>query len=335
MCSTYIKINCNSPLPIYRQIEQSVVNAVESGKLNKGDRLPSINVLANAHSLSRDTVLMAYSELKNRGIVISRSGKGYYLATTRVNSPLRVLLLFDELNAFKEDLYNSFVETLGGLAEIDIFFHHFNSSLFKSIVRERKDQYTYYVIMPANLKGTLKAVQQLPPEKVFILDQMPKSMMGIYPGVYQLFSEDIYAGLKAGLQLIKKYKGLTLVFPGGKEPVGFLEGFKKFCVDYHFTHYHFESIKKDEILSEWVYILMDDRDLVHLVKHCKAHNLILGKDIGVISLNDTGLKEIVADGITTISTDFKFMGERIAQMVLSNQKDSVKNPSRLIVRNSL
>lgn len=53
-----------------------------------------------------------------------------------------------------------------------------------------------------------------------------------------------------------------------------------------------------------MYILPNDNDLVHLLKAAKTQKLIVGEDIGVISYNDTPLKEVVAEGITTISTDF-------------------------------
>ena len=95
-------------------------------KLKKGDKLPSINSIRNKFSLSRDTVLMAFNELKMRGIVESVSGKGYYIKSENINVKRKVFLLFDELNAFKEDLYNAFLEELNDNIQVDIFFHHFS-----------------------------------------------------------------------------------------------------------------------------------------------------------------------------------------------------------------
>ena len=59
------------------------------------------------------------------------------------------------------------------------------------------------------------------------------------------------------------------------------------------------------------------------------------KDIGIISYNDTLLKEIVEGGITTISTNFNLMGERLAEMILNNEFAQVENPNSLILRKSL
>ena len=67
----------------------------------------------------------------------------------------------------------------------------------------------------------------------------------------------------------------------------------------------------------------------------KNQNFILGQDIGIISYNDTLLKEIVEGGITTISTDFNEMGKRLAEMILNKEQVKIENPNKLIIRNSI
>ncbi len=83
------------------------------------------------------------------------------------------------------------------------------------------------------------------------------------------------------------------------------------------------------------YFLISDRDLVEMVKIAKEFNYKLGKNFGIVSFNDTMLKEVVAEGITTISTDFTEMGKTLANIVLNKRNEHVRNPSRLIIRNSL
>jgi len=61
----------------------------------------------------------------------------------------------------------------------------------------------------------------------------------------------------------------------------------------------------------------------------------MANEIGIISYNDTLLKEIVEGGITTISTDFNAMGKRLAEMILNNENLKIENPNRLIVRRSI
>ncbi|MBY0487525.1 MAG: substrate-binding domain-containing protein, partial [Flavobacteriaceae bacterium] len=90
-----------------------------------------------------------------------------------------------------------------------------------------------------------------------------------------------------------------------------------------------------EIQNGEVYIIPDDRDLVKVIEKAKAKNLKLGVDLGIISYNETPLKKVVENGITTISTDFDAMGRLLATMILDNNKSQIENKSNLIIRHSL
>jgi len=79
---------------------------------------------------------------------------------------------------------------------------------------------------------------------------------------------------------------------------------------------------------------MED-DLVELIEKIIGDKLNVGGDIGVISYNETPLKKIILNGITTISTDFKMMGEKAAEMVLDNTKEHLAIPFKVTQRNSL
>ena len=179
-----ILIKKNSDIPLYKQIIASIENALLEGEIKKGDRLPSINSIRNRHSLSRDTVLLAYSELKVRGIVQTIAGKGYYVKSENINIKQKILLLFDELNSFKEDLYNSFLSNLDDNIEVDIFLHHFNPDMFSKLIYDNIGSYNYYIIMPANLKNTSAIIDNLPKDKVYILDQTHEDLSE-YPTIFQ------------------------------------------------------------------------------------------------------------------------------------------------------
>ena len=69
-----VTIKDKSGTPKYKQIVVSIENAIIKGALKKGDKLPSLNSIKNQHSLSRDTVLTAFNELKTRGIIQSIVG---------------------------------------------------------------------------------------------------------------------------------------------------------------------------------------------------------------------------------------------------------------------
>jgi DNA-binding LacI/PurR family transcriptional regulator len=79
---------------------------------------------------------------------------------------------------------------------------------------------------------------------------------------------------------------------------------------------------------------MED-DLVTLIKRVKQLEMKVGEAVGIISYNETPLKEILLDGITIISTDFEKLGETAAKLILENEKSHIANPFRLVIRNSL
>ncbi|MBJ6369835.1 GntR family transcriptional regulator [Snuella sedimenti] len=329
-----VAIQNKSGVPKYKQIVTSIENAIADGVIKKGDKLPSINSIRDKHEVSRDTVLSAFNELKTRGIVQSIAGKGYYVSSESVNVNQKVFLLFDELNAFKEDLYSSFLNALGENIHVDIFFHHFNHDLFNKLIYDNIGNYNYYVIMPANLKNTNQAIEKLPIEKVCILDQIHGELDG-YSAIYQNFEHDIFNNLTKGMRLIKNYKKLILLFSEDKQPQGMLKGFKRFVSENNLDFEVISSIRDRMPKEGEVYIIPDDRNLIRIIKKIKEEKLRLGKSIGIISYNDTMLKEIVEGGITTISTDFNKMGARLAQMIINKEQARIENPNNLILRKSL
>lgn len=329
-----ISIDEKSGIPKYKQIISSVEKNIETGVLKKNDKLPSINKVALEFKLSRDTILLAYDNLKKRGIIYAVFGKGYYIRSSEIDIKQRVFLLFDELNSFKEDLYNSFILHMGKEAHIDIFFHHFNSKVFEKHINESNGNYTKYVIMPTSLANAPSHIASLPEKEVYILDQT-NSELNQYPAVYQNFRKDIYNGLEKGKARLKKYNKLILIFPGFREPVGMKEGFINFANDYNFDFEVITGFNNRNIQRGEVYVIPNDRDLVSVIEQSKIQDLQLGKDFGIISYNETPLKKVVENGITTISTNFEAMGKTIAQMTLNNKNGQIENKSDLIIRNSL
>lgn len=329
-----VSIKNNSGKPKYKQIVESIENAIQDRILKKGDKLPSLNNIKIKHSVSRDTVFTAFNELKNRGIIESVAGKGFYVASEDVLVTKKIFLLFDELNSFKEDLYNSFINNLEDNIQVDIFFHHFNQDIFSKLIYDNIGKYSYYVIMPANLKNTHKAIEKLPFDKVYILDQTNEGLSQ-YPAIYQNFEKDIFNGLLQVLDAINQYDNLILLFDSKKQPAGMSKGFKSFCKQYTINHEIVNSLEDRVPEKGEVYVIPDDRSLIQIIKKIKEEELVLSQDIGVISYNDTLLKEIVEGGITTISTDFKMMGKRLAEMLLNNEQVKIENHNGLILRQSL
>lgn len=329
-----ITIKNNQGIPKYKQIIASIEKSIEIGQLKKDQKLPSINKVCIEFSLSRDTVLLAYEILKKRGIIYAILGKGYYIKSTEISIKQRIFLLFDELNIFKEDLYNSFLANLGKEVEVDIFFHNFNIKVFEKLINDNNGNYTKYIIMPTNLAGAATIIKTLPVKNTYILDQINEDLK-TFPAVYQNHLTDIYNCLVKCQSRLIKYKKIILLFSEFKEPEALKNGFENFCNDFKFD-YEIITTFTDRIIHEGtIYIIPSDRDLVKVIEKAKLQKLILGKNYGIISYNETPLKKLVENGITTISTNFETMGEKLAKMILSEKKEQIQNESDIIIRNSL
>ena len=72
--------NVSDP-PIYQQIKDQIKDAILHGELKEGELLPSIRALANDLRVSVLTTRRVYDELGSEGFVISKAGKGSFVAT--------------------------------------------------------------------------------------------------------------------------------------------------------------------------------------------------------------------------------------------------------------
>ena len=67
--------------PLYRQIRQLILQALEKGEWKPGDAIPSEFELARRFHVSQGTVRKAVDELAGEHILVRRQGKGTFVAT--------------------------------------------------------------------------------------------------------------------------------------------------------------------------------------------------------------------------------------------------------------
>lgn len=330
-------INKNLKKPVYQQIYDQVIEGINGGTFTNGHHLPSINKVAQENHLARETVVKAFKRLQEKGIIKAVHGKGYYVSTERINIPHRIFLLFDTLSAYKEILYEAIKEEFGENVNIDIFFHHFNPNTFETLIKEASGNYTAYLVLPFDHPNITQMLEPIPFDKLFMLDRWPRFYKNPFHGVYQDFYKDITEALNPLTKKIRSYTKLVLVFRDllTEIPKELLEGFEAYCKENKIEYQILKrSLKRNEIEKNTAYITIDDNDLVELVEEANTQNWIPGKDIGILSYNDTPLKKVVAKGITVISTNFSAMGKRVAQLVINNEKSGIANSSALIDRGS-
>lgn len=72
-----------SDTPIFRQLMQQIRRAVATGKLEVGEQLPAVRVLAESLIINPNTVARAYQELIRDGLLESRAGRGVFVTRRR------------------------------------------------------------------------------------------------------------------------------------------------------------------------------------------------------------------------------------------------------------
>lgn len=318
----------------YQLVVNHVVDRIRSEEYRNGDRIPSINDFRQQYQLSRDTVFAGLRELMSKGIISASQGVGYFVNSTEIGSRRHIFLLFNELNEFKEDLYNSFMEAAGSSVSVELYFHNYNRKVFETLVRDANHKYTDYIIMSGKFEGVGPLLGSLS-GNVYLLDHFHPELIGKYSGVFQNFEKDTYEALRSGLELIRKYQRIFMVQREEKEPLERYDGLRRFCEENGFSHNYISGTKERPIDQGDVYIVVKDQDLVALLKQAALQELIPGLDFGIISYNDTPLKELLSGGITTLSTDFKLMGRTMAGFLNSKEIHTVENPWMLNVRKSL
>lgn len=343
MVTPLFDMQSTSSSPKYKQIVDGIIGAIERKELVRGDLLPSVSQLCKTFSLSRETVVKAYAELKKQGIVEAVPRKGYYVASEYIKHETRVFVLFDAFTPYKQDLYNAFKDALGEEAIIDIYFHHFNIELFESLLLDSMGKYGFYIIMTFPHKKMPKILQALDPDKLMSVDRCCllildrcKKFTGPYSYICQDHESALYDSLQTGVLHIKKYTKFVLVFrPPSNHPAEIMDGFSRFCEENGIDYTIIYDLVNAAITEKTAYFVIDDIDLVSIVEQCKAKNYILGQDVGVLSYNETHMKRVVSDGITVVSIDFADMGRRAAEYIRDPKKRQEIVSTKLIIRSSL
>lgn len=301
---------------------------IDSGELKQGKMLPSMNELAEEYEISKETVKKAYTILRDKGLVEPRQGKGFFIKNDGETHKLKVLAIFDKLSTYKQILFNSMTERLDNHAEITILLHEQNVDMLEYFLNENLDNFDYYVITPhfpldtLTQKKVCSLLRKIPNRKLLMLDNWMKQIHGNYGAVYQDWESDTAKGLSEGLDTLKNYKRINVItLPSSLYSKFIRTGVERFCDENGIKVRFADKVSRDTVQKGEVYLLLAgqyDLDLIELVRIAKEKKLEVGKDIGLISYNESPLCEIILNGLTTVSTDFAQMGRLAGEMILSH-----------------
>ncbi len=333
-----LRINHDSEIPKYKQVVNMIISDIETGIFKKGQRIPSINETSEELLLSRDTVEKAYVYLRKKGVISSVRGKGYYVNQVNVQKKIKVALVLNKLSNYKRSIYYSLAETLGKKASVDVFIYNYSLEQFEEIISNQLTNYDFFVILPhfnEDEKEVAAVIKEIPKSKVLLVDRNMESLRD-YPLVYQEYEKDIQSALGKAIHLIRKYRKINLVFPLSQNYSKYIaRGFQIFCQVNNLKFSVIDQLQEKDVKKGEAFVLISDEDLYRFIKICKIKNWKTGRDIGVVAYNDNPVKELLEDGITTISTNHDEIGRTSAQMILNNDFKRIKSPFEFIQRNSL
>ncbi len=118
-----LKLNLNSPVPIYEQIVEEIKRLIKTGELKEGDPLPPIRSFASQLDIAANTVARAYQELYNQDLIEGNRRKGSYVKKALVE------LDDDDSKIFKEPILNLIRKGLSK-NEIEIIFNRNINQIF-------------------------------------------------------------------------------------------------------------------------------------------------------------------------------------------------------------
>jgi DNA-binding LacI/PurR family transcriptional regulator len=330
-----IELEGTPGLSKHDQLVQGMINAINARIVSKGDLLPSVNNLSKELGFAKETIVRGYKDLATRGIVESKNRLGFYVSNEDTEQQVKIALLLFAFDSFQESFYKAFRSRLGANVHIDVFFHHNNIAVFENIVSNVRGKYGMYVIAPIPHERTASILETLPLDKFLMIDRF-EPMAGNFSYVVQEFENASYAAFGELADTIRRFGEMIFYYrPGSDTPVEILRAFRKFIKDYGIkgrvvTEYIPGSLQKDK-----VYFTINNAELWEMLRDSSLKKLQLGKDVGILSHNDDVVKEIICNGITTYSTDFRLMAEKAADFVLTREKVQEVIPTVLIRRMSI
>ena len=337
-------INTTVGIPVYKQLISQIEQKIISGEFAPGYQLPSMNELAADLDVSKETIKKSYTILRDKGVLEPHQGKGFYVKGFEEERPLRILLLFDKLSSYKQVLFQSFIDKVGPNAEVTIRIHNQNLDVLEFFIDEDVDRFDFYVVTPhfpldfTSQKRMLKLLKRIPNRKLILVDRNLPDLPGNYGAVYQDFSSDIAHALADGLDKLKQFSKLNvLIMPNSLYSAEIKQAIGQFCNDNEIELEFHQGVSENIVRSNEVYLMLNsqhDAGLLSFFQMAKQKGLSIGEDISLISYNDSPINELILNGLTAVSTDFKQMGEIVAQMILDKTLSKVKCDFHLIRRST-
>ncbi|GAB1855475.1 GntR family transcriptional regulator [Flavobacteriaceae bacterium MHTCC 0001] len=315
-------------------IVNGIIDAITDNSLKKGDPLPSVNRFIQKFGVARMTVVKALNILKERGVIISQNKVGYFVKDDKLEYQVKVFLFLNRYDSYHETIYNQILDSVHNPnISIDLFFHHCNPDIFNSILHKNMGLYGLYIVTCFDHPQIKTTLSQIPKRRLLQILRPP--LLNTFPHITQDFNNGLKNELEKFKNRLEKYHEFVLIFsPEMNHPKKIKETFIEFCDKNNISFSVENKLSMDLIVPGKVFGVIEDSDLLSLIQFSEKKGFRIGNQVGVISYNETPMKQIIRDGITVISADFKEMGKAIAEFIMEPVHTQKVFTPKLIVRNS-
>jgi len=314
--------------PLYKQIIDDLVAAIESGQLPVGAKLPTEKELSLTYGVSRITSKRALTELETSGLITRTQGKGSYVQAQKINSSLTPKLLF--LIPFANDLsLGNFNE---GLAPV-IASHHYDVVLSSTefLVNKQAEDLMqefsgmiYYAHQTDDFLDTLFELS-LADFPVIILDKK------IHDLSYPTIQSDNFAGgeMATTYLMAKGHQRIAYIFGETALPqsvrqryLGYLHATKKYQLPFRTARTDQAAFLSDHtvdyLLSNHVTGVICENDLVAiaLMKKAKQAQVAIPEALSVFGFDNIQAAALVDPPLSTIAQNFKQMGQLAGELLI-------------------
>lgn len=340
------EINQESSEPKFLQVAQRIRELIENGTLKPEAHLPSVNQLIAHFQVSRDTIVKAYQWLKDSDYVESSPSKAYYVRMpSAAESKKLVLFLSDSTTPYKMKIFDALAEGLGENYHVDFFSHSDNFDVLKMLYehyRGLKNCEMVAIIPSASQSREESYFKYINPGKIIFVDRdIPNSK---HPAVVQDFKNAILSALNEHNELLAKYRKIVFLTDDVSNSLieEVKETFEKIA---HRNRMDFEYKKAGSTYSQIrasinpqadeLYLAMEEDIISILLESLENRNLKLGKDVGLIAINEGPFYKFTSTPISVLSCDFAGMGKKLAEFIRSGRLSKETVATTLTVRSSL
>lgn len=334
----YLRVDESLSRTKYMQVVDLIKSDIECGVFGIGEQIPSISETSAEFYIAKVTVEKAYKILKQKGILSSVKGKGYYVTSAGKLCSKRGLLFLSYFGEEEKVFYKALIANLPPNSEVDILLYNDDSDQLERNILASTNRFDYFVLQPHLGKiseNLIKALNTIPLNKLIFLDQVLKPIKKQYSAVLNENND----GMKAALHELGSFntslKNLHLIFPDKEYLEEIKQGVFSFCMDRNLNYRVSCEIDEEKVQKGTIYFVKEDDQLVALLKCAQKKNLVVGKDIALICYNDSSVKEILGGGMTVITPNYNLMGVQVAEMVKSSVSRVNTNPYKVIRRNSI